>query len=442
MDQPRECHPARCIVVPLTQPPASNPLRHLRLSDLRGMAQLATQATTGVASMAEGVHRSVLDTMRLPAGSEPGRTRGITGLVYRTVRGITKVVGHGIDKALAELETAFDTPEASRSGTPLREALIAALNGVIGDRLAAGNSTFAATMSLRCRDEFLDFAALPAMPGVTGKIAILIHGLCMSDLRTYAKSQGHEIEYGQVLAEALGYTPVYVRYNSGLHVSQNGRELAAQLEQLVDRWPVPVEDLTVVAHSMGGLLIRSAAHYASEARLRWPQSLRHVVFLGTPHHGAPLERAGNWVDVMLGSTPYSAPFARLGKLRSAGITDLRHGLLLDEDWHGHDRFHRRPDSRRSVALPAATSCYAVAATTAARRSRLADRLVGDGLVPLRSALGQHDDPARNLSLAPASQRIVYRVNHMELLGSHAVAQQITRWLAPGSAASPARRQDP
>ena len=119
------------------------------------------------------------------------------------------------------------------------------------------------------------------------------------------------------------------------------------------------------------------------------------MFLGTPHHGAPLERAGNWIDMLLGTTRSTAPFARLVRLRSAGITDLRHGNLLDRDWHGHDRFQRQTDSRQPVPLPEGIACNAVAATTAAGPGRRAV-LPGDGLVPLRSALGQHDDPRRRL----------------------------------------------
>jgi pimeloyl-ACP methyl ester carboxylesterase len=169
--------------------------------------------------------------------------------------------------------------------------------------------------------------------------------------------------------QRLGCTPVYLRYNSGLHTSQNGHELSAQLEQLLLHWPTPVDELTVVAHSMGGLLIRSAFHYARKDGLRWPAHLKSIVFLGTPHHGAPMERAGNWVDTVLGSTPFTAPIAKLGHVRSAGITDLRYGHVVDEDWQGHDRFRRSPDRRQIVPLPGGVACYAIAATLAPKRRR-------------------------------------------------------------------------
>lgn len=412
----------------MTTPSSRNPIGNLRLSDIRGIAQLATQATAGVTRIAEGVHRSVWNTAGLLGDSNaPGRTRGITGLVYRSVHDVALLVGKGVDTMLGWLQPMFESADAE-PGTPAREALLAALNGVMGDRLVASSNPFATPMTLRYRCEALNFRALPPMPEATGKVLVLIHGLCMNDLQRYAQHEGHGVDHGEALESALGYTPVYLRYNSGLHTSRNGRELCGLLEQLVTHWPTPIEELTVVAHSMGGLLIRSACHYAEREALRWPGHLENIVFLGTPHHGAPLERAGSWVDVILGSTPYTAPFAKLGQLRSTGITDLRYGHVLDEDWRGHDRFHRGPDNRQVVPLPEGVACHTVAATRAAKRSALANHLVGDGLVPLYSALGQHDDARRSLGFARNSQWIAYRTKHTELLSSPAVTRQIVQWL--------------
>jgi PGAP1-like protein len=267
------------------------------------------------------------------------------------------------------------------------------------------------------------------IPNARLKLLLVLHGLCMNDLQWTTQHRASSVNHASTLADTLGYTPVYLRYNSGLHVSHNGQALAAQLEDLVQRWPLPLTDISVLAHSMGGLLMRSAFFYATQQGLQWPQQLKNIVFLGTPHHGAPLERAGNWVDDVLGSTPYSRPFAKLGQLRSAGVTDLRYGHLLEVDWRGHDRFRRRPDSRQPVPLPDSVARFAVGATTAAKRGTLADRLVGDGLVPLPSALGQHADPQRCLALAPTRQLILYRTHHLQLLSSPVVTRQLVQWLS-------------
>lgn len=417
----------------MTKPSSRHPLKHLSTSDIRGMAQLATQAAAGVTRIVEGVHQSVWDTLGVRGGKDPGQTGGITGLVYKSVHGVTQLLGKGVDSALLKLQALLDPADGAPPATPEREAVLAALNGVLGDRLAEDNNPLATPMTLRYQGAALDWRAPPAMPQATGKVLILIHGLCMNDLQWRTTDGDQVVDHGAALATALGFTPVYLRYNTGLHTSQNGHELSAQLEQLVAHWPTPIEELTVVAHSMGGLLTRSAFCYATREALQWPHLLKNIVFLGTPHHGAPLERAGNWVDVILGSTPYTAPFARLGQLRSAGITDLRWGNVLDDDWQGLDRFHRQPDSRQLAPLPQGVACYAVAATMTPQRGTLADRLFGDGLVPLPSALGQHVDPQRSLAFAESSQWIAYRTGHMALLSSPEVTRQMVRWLTPGSA---------
>lgn len=390
---------------------------HVRPTDIRGAAQLATQATVGVANIAEGVHQSVWGSMGVPGGKSPGETRGITRLVYQCVRGVAQLVGKGVDQLLARLQPVLELAEQSAPESYQRAAVLAALNGVLGDRLADTNNPLATPMTLRWSGRVLSLNDMPPATEVNGKLMLFIHGLCMNELSWNLSLQD------------LGYTPVYLRYNSGLHTSTNGHALAEQLAQLQALWPVPIEELTVVAHSMGGLIIRSAIHTAQESDMQWPHFLKNIVFLGTPHHGAPLERAGNWVDVILGATPYSRPFAKLGQLRSAGITDLRFGHVLDADWMGHDRFRRSPDRRQSLPLPAGVACYAVAATTAARRSTLADRLIGDGLVPLHSALGQHDDPRRRLVFAAHAHWIAWQTHHMELLSSPAVAEKLREWLS-------------
>ncbi|MDP2440759.1 esterase/lipase family protein [Rhodoferax sp.] len=398
---------------------SDKPGPHWRASDLRAVTLLATDATAAVTRMAEGVHQSVWRTLGAPSGATPEQARGLTGLIYQSINGLTQRVGRGLSAALTRLEPVLQRLEVQGEESLERAAMLAALNGVMGDRLLAAGNPLATPMTLRFQNTH-----------VTGKLLIVIHGLCMNERQWASQQAGLTVNHAETLATALGYTPVYVRYNSGLHVSENGHLLAQQLEDLARHWPVPVTELSVLAHSMGGLVTRSALFSARQSGMRWPDALKNIVFLGTPHHGSPLERAGHWIDVILGSTPYSRPLAKLGQLRSAGITDLRYGHVLDADWQGHDRFQSKPDRRVPLPLPAGVACFAVAATAAAKRSALADRLLGDGLVPLHSALGQHDEPKRCLHFAAENQCIVYRTSHLALLNSPAVAQQLITWLSP------------
>jgi hypothetical protein len=402
---------------------------HLRASDLRAATLLASEATTAVISLTEGVHQAVWRTLGAPDGVTAGQTLGITGLVYKSITGIGQWVGRGLVSAVHRLEPLLAQLDAQKSETFERAAVIAALNGVMGDRLLSSANPLATPMSLRFQGKELNAAAPPQASEVTGKLLIVIHGLCMNDLQWTSQASGKLVNHATAIEQALGYTPIYLRYNTGLHVSQNGHELAHQLEALLDSWSVPVTCLSLLTHSMGGLVARSAVASANQAGFAWPNQLKHLVFLGTPHHGAPLERAGNWIDVLLGSTSYSRPFAKLGQLRSAGVTDLRFGHVQDADWQGHDRFRRQSDTRTPLPLPEGVACFAVAATLAAKRSAVADRLVGDGLVPLQSALGHHENADRQLHFASAQQLLVYRTSHMQLLSSPQVTKQLLQWLA-------------
>jgi hypothetical protein len=414
----------------------------LHLSDIQGLAQLATRGTLGVTDIAEKVQGNVYKAVAAPfgqagqkfvdreAGASGVRKTGITGLVYGSIRGVTRLAGGAVDSVLSRAAPRM----TAKASSPQREAMLSALNGVLGDQLEDSANPLAITMGLR-RDGLslpLDKAALAArLPAATGKIVVLVHGLCMNDLQWRATAGRHDL--GEQLAQALGYTPVYLHYNTGLHTSVNGGQLATLLERLLQAWPQPVESVSLLTHSMGGLVARAACHSAAATGLLWPRQLKNLVCLGTPHHGAPLEKLGNWVDAALGSNPVTRPFAAIGQLRSAGITDLRYGHVLPADWQDADRFAAGPDGRQPVPLPQGVACFAVAATLgavpAAGGGARLDAALGDGLVPVASALGQHADPARSLAFPPERQWIAVDTGHIALMHSPQVAAQLLRWLA-------------
>jgi pimeloyl-ACP methyl ester carboxylesterase len=411
-----------------TRPPSVAARRRFPLSpaDLRGLSRLGVQGVLGLTDVVEAMHHTVLSRPG-PLGQRPsGRTGGLTGFVYGAVRGTTRGVGQALDLLWRVLPSGPDGTDGLPAAGPQREALVAALNGVFGDHLADSGNPLAIPMQLRIggrpwRDALADADSPPS-----GRVLVLVHGLAMNDGQW--RRRGHD--HGAVLARELGLTPVYLHYNSGRHVSQNGRDFAAALDDLVAHWPVPVKELMIVGHSMGGLVARSACHQAAGSA--WLKRLSRLVFLGTPHHGAPLERGGRLVDAVLGVSPYAAPLARLGQARSAGITDLRYGNLQDADWQHRPRHHQTRDDRRPTPLPRGVAAHVVAATTAQSvppRRGLHDTLVGDGLVPLASALGEHDDPALRLAIPAARRLIVTGTHHFDLLSRPEVTAQLRTWLA-------------
>lgn len=367
----------------------------LSTSDLRGLARLAVEATTEVADLAEDLHHGIGHPLEALKGGTELRGKGVKGVVYEFIRVLTRWVGGGVDMALSPLANKPVTSDR-------REELLAVLNGVVGDHLAATGNSLAIPMSLVSPED--------SSPG--NRLLVLVHGLCRND-RHWLRN-GHD--HGAALARELGYTPLYLRYNSGLHISANGKAFAELLEARLAQWPV--ESLAILAHSMGGLVTRSACHQA--AGYGWLGALRHLIFLGTPHHGSVLERGGHLLERVLEASPLVGPLARLGRVRSAGITDLRHGNLLESDWQGRDRFGKGEDARTHVPLPIGVRNTTLAVTTGDKPGRL----LGDGLVPLASALGRHKDPARCLDFSPEGMWVGHGMNHMDLLDRPEVYEQI------------------
>jgi len=361
-----------------------------------------------MASLVEAMHYTIAGT---------AARFGPSALAYSTLRGVARLVGGGMDAMLAPLIPIL----AGNHSWPEREAMLAVVNGVLGDHLARTDNPLAIHMRLRRLGQPLKLerrALAASIPQPSGKVLVLVHGLCMNDLHWTRKGHNH----GAALAGEQGWTPVHLHYNSGLHISSNGREFSGLLESLIERWPTPVRELAIVGHSGGGLVARSACHYGKAAGHRWPRHLRKLVFLGTPHHGSPLERGGNLVNIFLNLSPISAPLARIAGIRSAGITDMRFGSMLDEDWQGMDRFKHSGDLRRRVPLPERVRCYAMAATR--------EDLHGDGLVPLDSALGRHDDPKLALSFAKSRQWVGRGISHWDLLSHPTVYSHLRDWLVP------------
>lgn len=402
------------------------------LDTVRGTSALAISAVQGITDLVEEMHCAISGLALSVKSKEakPKKTRAITGLVYKSVRGITSAVGWGIDrsldvaqlpvvsKALAPAARQLASKLKLKSAEPYRETVRAAANGVLGDTLATHKNPLAIQMQFRQKGE-----PLQSSDKHNGKLLILVHGLCMNDLQWLHGGEGGH-DHGAMLAEQYGFEPIYLHYNTGRHINQNGADFAALLERTLMNWPVPINELVIIGHSMGGLLTRSACHHGLQAKHRWIKHFSKLITLGTPHLGSPLERAGRGVDFVLGISPYSAPLAKLGLVRSAGIQDLHDGSIAP--------------AGEQAAWPKHVKLYAVAATkqkakaenTGVDLTQPLKRLLGDGLVPVKSALAQEAHMKLGLSrpLPAARQAVVYATDHFELLSSQAVAQHLLRWL--------------
>ncbi len=392
-------------------------------SVLQGITHLIIDATIGITEVVEAMHKQILHPPFSPSTPIQHLITNIAGITYNNIKSSTQIIGKSADKALEQLSSVLGEIETTNE----KEAIRSVLNGVVGDYLEKNENPLKITMQFKYQGKAIELNRKNienTYPKVNGKILLMVHGSCLNDAQWCRKGHNHGME----LANDYNKTPVYLNYNSGRHVSTNGQNLNELLENLILNWPVPVEELIIVAHSMGGLVARSAVYYGQIEQKLWPKYLKKIIFLGTPHHGAPLEHAGNYLEVILEAIPYARPIARLGKIRSAGVTDLRFGNLIDKDWENSNRFKMEGDKRQHISLPEKIECYSIAGSNSKVKETDSMQLRGDNLVGVKSALGLHNDPTKGLKFKKENTWIAYEINHTELLSSPQVYLKIKSWM--------------
>ncbi|MEE4026021.1 alpha/beta hydrolase [Gordonia sp. PKS22-38] len=405
-----------------------------RTDELGALAQLATAELRSAVAGIGTIHRSV-------AGTVFGALRPVFGRVVESPRMVHDAVSEGAYQSMDALLDAADTvtdglPTTDRpiSHTARGAMLLGILNGLIGDELEATRSPLAAPMSIRVGGEpvAIETSALQqAFPDAGGHVVVFLHGLMESE-RAWAI--GGRETYGSRLSADIGATEVQIRYNTGRHISDNGRDLSALLCDLVLLWPVPVTRLTLIGHSMGGLVVRSAAHTAVERGLWWPKLVTETACLGTPHLGAPLERGVHVLSSALQSTPATRPISNLLRRRSAGVRDLFHGNLTPADWADRDPDAWQHPPGADVPLLATARHLFVTATVTSNPDNPFGRLVGDGLVLAPSGRGE---PTRSrLGLRFSDGLDIGSAHHFTLLNSDVVYRWLHANLRPRRALPP------
>lgn len=292
------------------------------------------------------------------------------------------------------------------------DTALGVLNAVVGDYLARTGNGLATELSFVRDGEPLpvERAALArAYPAATKRVVVLLHGLGNTESAFELAGGG---DYGSMLAEDLGFTPLYVRYNSGLSIPDNGAAFARLLERFVDAYPAPIEEILPLGYSMGGLVVRSACHEAVAARHRWLPLVRRAIYVGTPHRGSPIERGGRVLARVLESIPdpYVRLVADIANLRSDGVKDLGDAELRHED-----RARRRPtlsltDPAHPVPLLPGIRHYLIAGTLVGEP--LVADLFGDAVVPLASATG--GEARGSAALPPEHIKVLAGIDHVSI----------------------------
>ncbi|PZS14081.1 MAG: hypothetical protein DLM57_15280 [Pseudonocardiales bacterium] len=412
----------------------------MRGDEVRDTGALLGTALGELADIAADVHSSlagrVFGLLGVPASPVRAMHDAIAAVAYGSARLGVRLA----PAAVGTVAGALSNPAAESALDAARGRFaLGAINGFWGDRLAEQRPSLAPPMRLRTHEGRLRRAPANVVhdvgDGATGRIVVFLHGLCENDLSWWLgaeKNWGDRgVTYGSLLCDADRWTPLYLSYNSGLHISANGRELAGQLDELATGWPVPITEIALVGHSMGGLVARSAGHQGAALGQAWVSALRHIVGLGAPHLGAPLERFVNAGTHSLARLPETRPFATWLNRRSVGIKDLRYGAVLEDDWLGVD-----PDERLRDRCTAATLlpgvAYSCASATLSRHPR--GLLAHDLLVAHSSSTG--NGRTRRIDFDPDRSFHMGRKHHFDLLGDPLVYDQLRRWLAGADGAAP------
>jgi pimeloyl-ACP methyl ester carboxylesterase len=412
--------------------PLHEPYCNLRKSPItqgdliEGLAQLAT---TGVARTTEFVQvfyrEAVLRSLGLyNEEHQNSLQKGVSERSFSMIKFIMKYTGQYTAHGLRILGR-ISKEHTQKPLVPPLHMLVSALNGVMGDHLVYDCNPLALPMLI------YDRHGKPFTGELRGRVIIFVHGLCM-DIHSWYPSKNQSM--GEQIYRQQECTILYLSYNTGRRISLNGRSFSDLLNELSVKNP-DISHIDIIGHSMGGLVARSALFYGKQSGFNWTLLVDHLICLGSPHQGALLERLGYMLQDKVGKIPFAGTVARLGDLRSAGIIDLRWGSIRDDDWE-HQRSGRRgdfDDNRRPAPLPSNIKAYFVAGTI--ERENMHSRAretVGDYLVSVKSALGEHVNPEYQLNVPPERKVVLYGVDHMQIQYSQRVIDHVLKWLAPSS----------
>jgi pimeloyl-ACP methyl ester carboxylesterase len=400
----------------------------MRPEEISALGDLAGEAAVGATKQIHELHTGIAGRV--------WRRVGPASLVVqiahdRIARGAYSAAGEltrAVVRAGAHAASAARTPEApSIQRSPAGRAVVSALNGAFGDTLVRRRNPLALNMTIRRkgRDVEITRSALAgAYPNAKPKLVVFVHGLCETD-EAWKLGAATHVPYGHRMEIELGYTPVYLRYNTGRHISENGRDLAELLQNLVAEWPTDVHELVLVGHSMGGLVSRSACHYGAGSAC--VAKVHHVFTLGTPHRGAPLEQAANAASAALARLPETRPLARALNIRSSGIKDLRYGYLVDECWMDQDCDAYLQNASREIPFLTTARHYFICATLTREADAPVGRIIGDLLV-LRPSAWAQESHTKRLRFPIEHYYHLGQANHFDLLNHPAIFEQMRRCL--------------
>jgi pimeloyl-ACP methyl ester carboxylesterase len=372
-------------------------------------------ATERIVAPVEGMHRAISGRWFGPLGAVGAPVRKAHDAIVSVVYGSVRLGGDAVGIALGDRITV----DASTA-----DSVQAFMNGLWGDALGRRAGHMEIQMGVRDRwgaSVTIGPDLATAFPAATGRLVVLVHGLAETERCWH----GTETEPGlaQALDERGDLTPISIRYNSGLRVSDNGSRLASLLDEVHSEWPVPVQSIALVGHSMGGLVVRSACEAARAGGHRWVDDVDDIVTVAAPHQGSPLEKIANVAAFGLGVAAETRPLADFVNGRSVGIKDLRFGAIVEDDWKGVDPDALLHNAVGKHPLASGIDHHFVTGVVTSDPTHPVGVAVGDLVVRAGSGIGGQ-------RLQPRNGVVVGGKNHFDLLHEPEVIDRVLGWLAP------------
>ena len=399
----------------------------MRPDEIRATGRLGGRAAAGVITQVEHVHRTVARRALATSGTTAAPVSALYDNVTRTAYG-------GVRTALLAAGAAAGSlgAVATRGGAEMGEHGIgnhaqSILNAVIGEHLTRDHDPLSIEMAIRHDGHDVDLtsrALCDAFPERSHRLAVFVHGLGENEHSWMRHASAHDGTYGSRLESELGYTPIWLRYNTGRHISQNGDELARLLTDLLRVWPGQIDELLLIGHSMGGLVIRAACHYGADDP--WVPAVADIVYLGSPHAGAPAARGARMLAWWFDKLPETRPLGLMLD-HSPGIRDLRYGYIVDDDWVGWDEGTCRQDHGTDVPLISSANHFVVSGAVTGGPAHPVARVVGDLLVPPSSANGRRRTRP-SLEFHTEHSHHHEPLHHFDLLNHPAVYDSIVQCL--------------
>ncbi len=402
-------------------------MRKAAESSEAGVLEAAALATEHLELLVLGgvrdVHHSVSGRVHTVLDKVAGGSTQHPFLAHRIHDGIATGVYAGLSLGLKGAAKALRSADRLGVGpsiedTPRGRFVVSAVNGLIGDKLVADGSPLAIEIGVRRngRDVPLSPDGLAqAYPQPSDSLVVFLHGLCETedywtrrsrpkrDDGTSARSYGARLEHDE------GWSPVFVRANTGLSINETGVAVSSLLTRLVEDWPTDVRRIALVGHSMGALIARAACAVSLTQDEPWTERVTDIVTLGAPHTGSPVERSIARGIRLAAHAPELMPLARVFEQRSVGVLDLHDGM---------------PDD--AAAVPNA-KYHLVAATLSKSPKHPIAETVGDYLVQYRSAVGLLPG---GVEMFPGADVLhVPGADHFDLLNHDDVYAALRGWLA-------------